>query len=139
VSEDVAHYGEVGPAEVRLWPRIEAVLEAHGVAQAPGPAIATTDFVADGEPIRVTAAIAVPDDAKVGDSGVQTIELPGIARAASTVIHGDPDYHEAFNALGQWARDAGEKGIGHSREVYLDCDGPRDTWVVELQIALQAR
>ena len=38
-----------------------------------------------------------------------------------------------------WAEEAGEERIGELREVYLDCDGPRDTWVVELQIGLRTR
>ena len=33
-------------------------------------------------------------------------------------------------------RNDGEQTTGFEREVYLDCDGPRDTWVTELQVIL---
>lgn len=87
-------------------------------------------------PIRITFAVPVPDGVQCERDGFRTEELPALERVAATVIHGDPDFHGAFQALHAWAREAGETGTGESREVYLDCDGPRDTWVVELQIAL---
>ncbi len=33
---------------------------------------------------------------------------------------------------------AGEQPVGSSREIYLSCSGPRDTWITELQFVLQA-
>ena len=44
-----------------------------------------------------------------------------------------------FTALRSWLEQAGERPAGESREIYLQCDGPRDTWVVELQLALEER
>lgn len=67
------------------------------------------------------------------------VELAGLERAATTVMHGEPDFHGAFQALFDWIGQTGERRAGEQREVYLDCDGPRDTWVVELQVALEPR
>ena len=71
-------------------------------------------------------------------NGARTIELPGLERAATTVMYGD-DFDGGFSALHAWIEQAGEAEAGELREIYLDCDGPRNTWVVELQLALQAR
>lgn len=67
------------------------------------------------------------------------MDLPGLERVAATVLHGSPNFDEGFRALRAWARETGEEELGQLREVYLDCDGPRETWVVELQIALRER
>jgi DNA-binding transcriptional MerR regulator len=134
-SEEVADVREIGVAQGRLWPRLHAVLAAHGLGFRP-PSIA----MEQGEhPIRLTAALPVDDDVRLDDDGIVTMQLPALERVAATVIHGDPNFDEGFRALITWAREAGEELLGQSREVYLDCDGPRDTWVVELQIALQDR
>lgn len=66
------------------------------------------------------------------------MELPALERVAATVMHGD-QFDEGFRALRTWVREAGEEELGQLREVYLDCDGPRETWVVELQIGLRER
>jgi hypothetical protein len=50
-------------------------------------------------------------------------------------MYGD-DFNGGFRAFRAWVSEAGEHSTGESREIYLDCDGPRDTWVVELQLAL---
>lgn len=58
-------------------------------------------------------------------------------RAATTMHHGDMnDVGAGYEALLRWAADAGERFDGFSRELYLSCDGPRDTWVTELQFVL---
>lgn len=135
ITEELAGLADIGAAHGRLWPRLHATLDALGVRRVP-PSIA----VEQGErPIRFTAALPVPDDIRYEDAGVRTIELPGLSRAATTVIHGDPDFDAGFKALHTWAGETGEHPAGESREIYLDCDGPRDTWVVELQIALDPR
>ena len=33
----------------------------------------------------------------------------------------------------------GERATSFDRELYIDCDGPRDTWVTELQTVLEPR
>jgi hypothetical protein len=49
---------------------------------------------------------------------------------------GGPDFEGGWNALRRWAETAAEVGTSEFRELYLDCDGPRTTWVVEVQMAL---
>ncbi len=73
----------------------------------------------------------------IDDGGIEAMQLPGLDRVAATVLHGEPDFHGGFAALIAWADAAGERRSGEIREVYLDCDGPRATWVVELQIGLR--
>ena len=53
-------------------------------------------------------------------------------------MYGD-DFDGGFRALRMWITEAGEREAGELREIYLDCDGPRETWVVELQLALEPR
>jgi hypothetical protein len=88
-------------------------------------------------PIEFTAAIPVPEGVR-DDEGAHTYELPGLLRAATTVMYGD-DFDGGFRALRAWIAEAGEHEAGELREIYLDCDGPRGTWVVELQLALKPR
>jgi DNA-binding transcriptional MerR regulator len=101
-----------------------------------GPAIACYEDSGDeARPIRVVAALPV-DPASSAD-GLDVRDLPGLARAATMVHHGsmatvDRDYRN----LMRWADATGERIEGYSREVYLDCDGPLDTWVTELQYPL---
>jgi DNA-binding transcriptional MerR regulator len=137
-SEDVADHGQIGFAEQRLWPRIDKALADCQIEQAPGPAYAIDTASGNSEaPVRVTCAVPVPEGAAIDRDGVSTTLLPALELAAATVIHGDPNYPEAFDALMGWADSTGHKRAGEGREVYLDCDGPRDTWVVELQVALE--
>jgi hypothetical protein len=88
-------------------------------------------------PIELTAALLVPDGVTY-DDGARTYELPGLTRAATAVMYGD-DFNGGFRALRAWIDEAGEREAGELRELYLDCDGPRETWVVELQLALEPR
>ena len=54
------------------------------------------------------------------------------------MVRGAPEdsFHDAFRALHDWAERTSEQTTGFEREVYLDCDGPRSTWVTELQVIL---
>lgn len=70
--------------------------------------------------------------------GASTTELPGLGRVAATVIRGEC-FDAGFAALHAWIAKSGEEETGELREIYLDCDGPRETWVVELQLALATR
>lgn len=133
-SEELSEVSEVGPAHGRCWPRLHAALDAHGVAFTP-PSIAVEQGPG---PIHFTAALCVAEDLRLEYDGLVTIELPELERVAATVLRGD-HFNEGFRALRAWVREAGEAELGELREVYLDCDGPRDTWVVELQIALRER
>lgn len=59
-------------------------------------------------------------------------------RVAAIVIRGD-GFDAGFAALHAWIAESGEHESGELREIYLDCNGPRETWVVELQLALATR
>jgi len=135
VYEELAGVSEVVSAHDRSWPRLHAALEANGVPFKP-PSIAREQGQG---PIHFTAALPVAEDVGIDVDGIESMRLPGLERVAATVIHGDPNFDEGFRALQVWAEEAGEEQVGELREVYLDCDGPRDTWVVELQIGLRDR
>ncbi len=132
ITEAVESVHGIGEAHSRLWPRLHAVIAEIGVDRLP-PSVAVER---GSGPIEFTAALAVSDDVRF-DDGAQTYELPGLARAATTVMYGD-DFDRGFRALRTWITDTGEREAGELREIYLDCDGPRSTWVVELQLALES-
>lgn len=129
---DVPGDDQIGQAQAEGWPQLHAVLDELG-CDFVAPSIAVETGIS---PIRLTLGLPVPETVTYQSEATTSQELPGIERAATTVIHGDPDFFEAFDALQSWAKDAGETPTGQQREVYLDCDGPRATWVTELQIAI---
>jgi DNA-binding transcriptional MerR regulator len=141
VSEEVAGVADIGAAHGRLWPRVEAALDAHGIERA-GPSVAVeTPTAKPTRPIRLTAAVPIPEGKVIDEDGVTTVEISALARAAATVITGSPafdgpDFKGGWDALRRWAEATGETGTGEFRELYLDCDGPRTSWVVEVQMAL---
>ena len=136
-SEDVAGIDGVEAALGRMYPRLHAALATRGVVPS-GPSYAIYDELEGESGERVTAALPVPDDVSITGDGVTTIDLPVVECAAAVVVHGAPEtvYPDGFAALDQWAATAGETVASQKREVYLDCDGPRDTWVTELQAVL---
>ncbi len=134
ISERLAGLDDIGPAHARLWPRVHAIVDRLGVEFHP-PSIAIERGTG---PIDFTAALPVPDDVRDPGDGAEAFEIPGLARAATTVLRGD-DFNGGFRALFDWVEQTAEPPAGELREVYLDCDGPRDTWVVELQVALEPR
>ncbi len=127
------------------WSRLHLVLDELGVEfSAPSIAVETPlgafgELIghADPGPRLLTLALPVPEKVHHASPDISTRELGGTDRVASTVVRGDEDFDAGFDALERWIRDAGEKQTGELREVYLDCDGPRDTWVTEVQLVLQ--
>ena len=136
-SEDVGGIDEVGAALGRMYPRLHAALTAIGVEPS-GPSYAIYDELDGDGAERVTAALPVADDVVVTADGVGTRDFAPVAHAATVVVHGAPEavYGDGFAALDRWADTAGERVAPQKREVYLDCDGPRDTWITELQTVL---
>jgi DNA-binding transcriptional MerR regulator len=134
ITETVNGLSDIADVHGRLWPRLDAIVEEIGVERVP-PSIARERGKG---PIEFTAALPVPDDVRYDTNGGRTCEIPGLGRAATTVMYGD-DFNGGFRALRAWIDDAGEREAGELREIYLDCDGPRNTWVVELQLALEPR
>lgn len=132
-TEQLSGLGEIEAAHGRLWDRLHRTLEELGIERVP-PSIAVER---GSDPIALTAALPVPGDLVYDQDGIVTEQLAGLDRAATTVLYGNPDFHGGYAALRAWAEETGESATGEWREVYLDCDGPRDTWVVELQLALR--
>ena len=140
-TAEVADYSEIGEALGVLYPRLFAALGRHQVAIRE-PSYALYEHTDDtGAGMRVTAALPVPESTTINEDGVTTVELPAVARAATTVVRGAPEacFHEAFQELHDWAERTAEETTGLDREVYLDCNGPRDTWVTELQLVLATK
>jgi DNA-binding transcriptional MerR regulator len=127
--------GEILPP---LYGELAALLAAHGIAVA-GPSVAWyEDSQDDALPIEVIAAL--PIDAGDVPADVEERTLPAAARAATTVHRGSMDDCVAgYEALLRWTEETGERIEGYSREIYLECDGPPDTWVTELQFVLGPR
>lgn len=89
--------------------------------------------------MRLTTALQVPGGVTIEADGLRTIELGAVDRAATTVVRGAPEQHfaNAFRALHEWIERTGDHATPFERELYIDCDGPRDTWVTELQAILE--
>lgn len=141
LSEQVTDVAEIGRAQGRLWPRIHAALDALGIDRA-GPSVAIEAPRSDpADLIHLTAAVPIADGTVIDLDGIASAQIPACKRAAVTVITGDPefdgpDFHGGFNALHYWLETTTETATGEFRELYLDCDGPRITWVVEVQMML---
>lgn len=138
LGEDLADHKEIDGAAGRMYPRLHSALGRRGVAFT-GVSYALYEETEDPErPLRLTVALPVPDDVTIDDDGVATLDIPPVERAATTVVKGPPTlFAEAFGAMHDWIERTGERASVHEREVYLDCDGPRDTWVTELQKVLE--
>jgi DNA-binding transcriptional MerR regulator len=128
-------FDELGVILPRLYDELHARLGRLGITPT-GPDLALyEDNDDEAEPIRVIAATPIAPDAS--GANLERQDLPAVARAVATVYRGSMnDVEDAYRAMIRWADDAGERLIGYSREVYLECDGPPDEWVTELQYAL---
>jgi hypothetical protein len=122
----------------RLYPKLHDALTKRGVDA--GLSYAVYDLLSvDWEEQQVTAALAVDADVAIDADGVRTLELPA-ARAAVTIVRGAPEdvFGAGFRALHAWLDALGQApDVTQLREVYLDCDGPRDAWVTELQAVVE--
>jgi hypothetical protein len=95
----------------------------------------TTD---EERPLQLTTALQVPGGVTIEGDGMTTTELAAVERAATTVVRGVPDrFADAYRALHEWIDLTGDRATPFERELYIDCDGPRDTWVTELQAILE--
>lgn len=135
-TEDTAAFDErLGEILPRLFGELYGEVGAQGV-RVVGPGIAFYEDSGDEHaPIRVAAG--VPIDA-AATTTVAKRELAAVARAATAVHRGSmADVVAGYEAILRWADATGERVHGYSRELYLDCDGPPETWVTELQYPLE--
>jgi DNA-binding transcriptional MerR regulator len=141
VSESLPDAEGIGAACGRMYPRLHAALAQHRV-DFNGLSLALYEDTGDEDvPLRLTTALQVPAGVTIqGDGGLTTIDLAAVERAATTIVRGAPDrFPDAFRALHEWIDRAGEQATSFERELYIDCDGPRETWVTELQALLSDR
>lgn len=140
LSDDLTGADDIGEACGRMYPQLHAALARHGIAFN-GLSLALYEDTEDEDrPLRITTALQIPSEVTIRSDGLVTIDLPAVERAATTVVRGAPEqFHEAFRALHDWVDRTGCHATAFDRELYIDCDGPRDTWVTELQTILQAR
>ncbi len=138
LTEDLEGYDQIGAACDRLYPRLQAALAQHAVPFG-GLSIAQYEDTGDeSRPLRITTALPVPAGVTIEGDGLTTIELAAVERAATTVVRGDPaQFASAFRALHEWVDQTGDQATALERELYIDCDGPRDTWVTELQVLME--
>jgi DNA-binding transcriptional MerR regulator len=138
LSEKVAGFEGIGEACGRMYPRLHAALAQH---RAPfnGLSVALYEETTDDDlPLRLTTALPIPAGVTIEGDGLTTIDLPPVERAATTIVRGAPErFADAFRALHEWIDRAGEQATSFDRELYIDCDGPPDTWVTELQTILE--
>src|SRR5437763_11462583 len=85
-----------GPQEItetggRMWPRLHAALERHHV-EFGGISFMLYEDAGDSErPMRLTTALPIPSEVTITDDGLSTLQIPAVARAATTVVRGAPD------------------------------------------------
>jgi hypothetical protein len=135
MHEELGGVSEIEAAHNRMWPRLHAKLEELGVERV-APSIA---IERGGGPVELTCSLPVPEGVRYEDGTCSTIALPALTRAVTTVMRGLPDFEGAYAHLRAWTTEAGETLGPQSREVYLECDGARETWVVEVQFELAGR
>jgi DNA-binding transcriptional MerR regulator len=122
----------VGPlVDTILWPLKEA-LDAAGVAYEQ-PSIFWYAPIEGTDDLRVSVSWIATGDAVEGE-GWDVVELPAIERAASTLYRGAmPGIGQAWMDFMDTVVADGSELSGPSREVYVESDGPQETWVTELQ------
>lgn len=140
LSEDLTSVDEISDACGRMYPQLHAALARHGVAFDGLSLACYEDSGVEARPLRLTTALPVATEVTIEGHGISTVYLPAVERAATTVVHGAPEqFHDAVQTLHEWAVRTGERATSFDRELYIDCDGPRDTWVTELQTVLELR
>jgi DNA-binding transcriptional MerR regulator len=130
-----AGYGPaaIGPVIGPLFDELVERIERAGLPMT-GPGIAWYADDPGGDGILVNAGIPVGGAEGVDHPGLEIVELPEVARAATLIHRGDMDEVMAsVQALARWIDAGGYRSAGPHRELYLDVAGDRDTWVTELQ------
>lgn len=129
LTDQVREQPEVGP---RVGPMFEEVVRRLGEAgqQPMHPGFAW--YAANGDVVDI--GVGFPRPAGVEVPGTEIGELAAEPRAVTAVYRGEmARMGEAWQALGQHIHRAGLEFAGPCREVYLQTQGPQETWVTELQ------
>ncbi|MFE6777224.1 MerR family transcriptional regulator [Streptomyces sp. NPDC057702] len=125
----------VGPVIGPLYEELFRRLAAADVSPT-GPGIAYYEPAPGEGPegaVTVHAGVTVTA-APAPEHGFQIVDLPGIEQAATIVHRGSMDaVLPTAQALAHWTDAHGYRSTGYARELYLDCDGPQEGWVTELQ------
>jgi len=128
----------IAPVITPLYDELFRRLRLAGVAPA-GPAIAYYEPFTDDDNDEVIVHAGVPVNTHAGaDPGerldVLIVDLPEIEQAATIVHCGSmDDVMPTLQTLARWIDANGYRSAGLNRELYLESEGPRDTWVTELQ------
>ncbi|AUG79542.1 MerR family transcriptional regulator [Kitasatospora sp. MMS16-BH015] len=142
LSATAASYqpGDITPVISLLFPELCRLVAAAGLT----PAGASLAYYVDGPDGTVEVHAALPVAAGVTGAGAghgfAVVDLPAIESAATAVHHGSMDGVLATEqALVRWIEETGHRATGHSRELYLECEGAPETWVTELQTPVVMR
>jgi DNA-binding transcriptional MerR regulator len=122
----------ITPVISPLYPELMQRLGRVGVEPA-GHAIAYYEDAPGGDGIIVHAAIPVNAEPDASYE-FAIVDLPEIERAATIVHYGSMDgVLGTIQEMARWLEANGYQSAGYNRELYLETDGPGDTWVTELQ------
>ena len=117
-----------------VQPLFDEIIAALGAAhlRPVGPALVRYQR---GSRDRVSVDVCFPVDAETGArDAFAVVDLPRIDRAAIALHHGPSEGVMAtIQSLASWIDRSPHRSAGGSREVYLDCAGARDSWVLEIQ------
>jgi hypothetical protein len=128
LSEDLTGVAGIGDACARMYPQLHAALARHAVVFDGLSLALYEDTGVESKPLSLTCALLVLTEVTIEGDGLSTVQLPGVERAATTVARGAPErFHNAVQALHEWVVRTGERATSFDRELYIDCDGPRDT------------
>ena len=127
----------ISPVIGPLYDELMGRLYRAGVSPA-GPPVAWYEDAPGGDGVLVHAGVPVRES-EPGDPRITIADLPAV-RAATIVHRGSMDeVLGTIQTLARWIEENGYASAGYNRELYLECTGPRDTWVTELQEPLAAR
>ena len=128
---------DVGPVIQPLYPRLFEALGEAGIGIA-GPSVAYYDDSVDGG-IGVHAGFAI-DDSVTEVPGLEVVDLPDVALAATAIHRGDMATVDVDTvpALFDWMRDHGFRTTGYSREIYLECPDDISGRRTEMQFPIEA-
>lgn len=138
LSEQLSDHEEIDGAAGRLYPRLHAALAEHGALFSGVSYALYEEPEQPDQAIGFTVGLPVPSEVTIEADGISTVEIAPVERAATTVVKGPPAlFADAFRSIHDWVQRTGETATRFEREVYLDCEGPRETWVTELQVILE--